>query len=407
MSNQISADIFFEQLQGKLGERAARLTAAAAANSMGYGGISQVARAANISRPSIYAGIKDLKSINNGEAFCGDEAERQRRMGGGRKNITVINRKILDDLEKLVKPYEHGDPESPLRWTSKSLRKLAFEMEKLGHNVSYVTIGRLLKELGYTLQSNKKSQEGASSPDRDAQFEHINRTTQEFFNEQQPVISVDSKKKELVGNFKNNGRDYRPQGTPDEVSVYDFVDKELGRATPYGVYDTAINEGYVGVGTSHDTAKFAVETIEKWWLSMGKERYPDAHSLYINADGGGSNGSRNRLWKRELQKFSDKHQINVFVSHFPPGTSKWNKIEHRMFSAISMNWRGRPLTSFEVIVNLIANTTTSTGLKINAEINTSEYMLGEKIPDAEMQTLNIIRHKFHPEWNYAFLCRKM
>ena len=404
MESNINSKQFFDKLAGNLDERTTRLMAAAAASSMGYGGISEVSRLSGLSRPSIYAGIKEL---NDGVKLLNASAMRQRIPGGGRKSIIENNQTILDDLASLVKPYEHGDPESPLRWTSKSLRKLSSELKKMGHSVGHCAVGRLLKRLGYTLQSNKKSQEGGSSPDRDAQFEHINKTAEEFLREQQPVISVDAKKKELVGRYKNNGRDYRPKGVPDEVNVYDFVDKELGRATPYGIYDTTINEGYVGVGTSHDTAKFAVETIEKWWVTMGRNRYPDAHSLFINADGGGSNGSRNRLWKKELQDFADKYQINVFVSHFPPGTSKWNKIEHRMFSAISMNWRGKPLISFEVIVNLIANTTTSTGLKINAEINTSEYKLGERVQDEEMDKLNIIRHSFHPEWNYAFLYRKM
>lgn len=404
MESNINSKQFFDKLAGNLDERTTRLMAAAAASSMGYGGISEVSRLSGLSRPSIYAGIKEL---SDGVKLSDASAMRQRIPGGGRKNIVENNQAILDDLTSLVKPYEHGDPESPLRWTSKSLRKLSSELEKMGYSVGHCTVGRLLKRLGYTLQSNKKSQEGGSSPGRDAQFEHINKTAEEFLREQQPVISVDAKKKELVGRYKNNGRDYRPKGVPDEVNVYDFVDKELGRATPYGIYDTAINEGYVGVGTSHDTAKFAVETIEKWWVTMGRNRYPDAHSLFINADGGGSNGSRNRLWKKELQNFADKYQVNVFVSHFPPGTSKWNKIEHRMFSAISLNWRGKPLTSFEVIVNLIANTTTSTGLKINAEINTSEYKLGEKVQDEEMDKLNIIKHSFHPEWNYAFLYRKM
>lgn len=402
MESDINSKQFFEKLAGNLDERTTRLTAAAAAISMGYGGISVVSRLSGLSRPSIYAGMKELETA----AKQSDQSTmRQRIPGGGRKNIVKNDPVILSDLNSLVKPYEHGDPESPLKWTSKSLRKLSSELKKMGHKVGYCTVGCLLKQLGYTLQSNKKSQEGGNSPDRDAQFEHINKTAEEFLNEQQPVISVDAKKKELVGNFKNNGRDYYPKGEPDEVNVYDFIDKELGRATPYGVYDTMVNEGYVGVGISHDTARFAVETIEKWWVTMGVERYSGAHSLYINADGGGSNGSRNRLWKKELQRFADKYQINVFVSHFPPGTSKWNKIEHRMFSAISMNWRGKPLTSLEVIVNLIANTTTRSGLKINAEINTSEYKLGEKVQDEEMDKLNIIRHNFHPDWNYAFLCR--
>jgi transposase len=404
MANNINTEQFFSKLSGNLNERTTRLMAAAAASSMDYGGISQVSRLAGLSRPSIYAGMREL---SNSADLPDAPVTRQRQPGGGRKTTIENDQEILDDLNKLIKPYEHGDPESPLKWTSKSLRKISSELKALGHEISHSTVRRLLKHLGYTLQSNKKSHEGSNSPDRNAQFEHISKTAKEFLHEEQPVISVDAKKKELVGNFKNNGKDYRPKGDPEEVNVYDFIDKELGRVTPYGVYDTAGNEGYVGIGISHDTAEFAVETIEKWWLTMGRERYPDAHSLFINADGGGSNGTRNRMWKMKLQKFADKHQINVFVSHFPPGTSKWNKIEHRMFSAISMNWRGKPLTSLEVVVNLIANTTTTTGLKINAEINTSEYRLGEKVQDEEMAKLNIIRHSFHPEWNYAFLCQEL
>jgi hypothetical protein len=280
-------------------------------------------------------------------------------------------------------------------------------MKEAGFPVSHMTVRKLLTKLGYTLQSNKKSQEGKGSPDRDAQFEHINETVKEFLQTNQPAISVDAKKKELVGEFKNDGREYRPKGTPEEVNVYDFIDKDLGRATPYGIYDLSNNEGLVNVGVSRDTARFAVESIERWWLTMGTERYGNAHSLFITADGGGSNGSRNRLWKTQLQEFADRHQLNVYVSHFPPGTSKWNQIEHRMFSAISMNWRGKPLTSLEVIVNLIANTTTESGLKINATIDDNEYSIGEKVLDEELESLNILHHEFQPKWNYVLRCREM
>ena len=405
MAAEIDGKQFFAQLADKLDERPKRLVAGAAALSMGRGGISAIARMGHVSRPTIYAGINELKK--NRSATEDQGAKRQRRPGGGRKNIDSVNPKLLEDLEELIKPYEHGDPESPLRWSSKSLRKLSEELRKQGYKVSHVTVGRLLEKLGYRLQSNKKSHETGSSPDRDAQFEHINNTAREFGEEGQPVISVDAKKKELVGNFKNNGREYRMSGQPEKVNVYDFIDPGLGRATPYGIYDVNSNEGYIGVGTSHDTAKFAVETIENWWLTMGRYRYPQAHSLFITADGGGSNGSRNRLWKIRLQKFADKFALNVFVSHFPPGTSKWNKIEHRMFSAISMNWRGKPLISLEVIVNLIAATTSKTGLKINAAINDSHYELGKKVSDDEMAKLNILRHVFHPEWNYVIKHREL
>jgi len=287
------------------------------------------------------------------------------------------------------------------------LRNLSKALKDAGFSVSHTTVGKLLEKLGYTLQSNKKSHEGKGSPDRDVQFEHINETVKEFLEVGQPVISVDAKKKELIGEFKNNGREYHPTGNPKEVNVYNFINKDLGKATPYDIYDLCNNEGFVNVGISRDTARFAVESIERWWLTMGQERYAEAHSLFITADGGGSNGSRNRLWKRQLQNFADRHELNVYVSHFPPGTSKWNKIEHRMFSAISMNWRGKPLTSLELIVNLIANTTTEKGLKINATIDTNEYKLGEKVLDEELSSLDILYHAFQPRWNYVIKHRKM
>eukprot|EP00831_Metopus_contortus_P072494 TRINITY_DN6614_c0_g1_i6.p1 TRINITY_DN6614_c0_g1~~TRINITY_DN6614_c0_g1_i6.p1 ORF type:complete len:433 (-),score=65.57 TRINITY_DN6614_c0_g1_i6:443-1741(-) len=404
MKSEINGEKFFSTISDSLDERTTRLVASAAALGMKYGGISQVARLSGLSRPSIYAGMKELKNKN---AENEEGQARQRKIGGGRKNIDAETPEILAKLESLTKPYERGNPESPLRWTSRSLRKLSAEMKLMGHGISHMTVGKLLEKLGYTLQSNKKSQEGGNSPDRDAQFNHINDTAIQFIGESQPIISVDAKKKELIGEFKNNGREYRPMGNPEEVNVYDFIDREQGRATPYGVYDLNRNEGFVSVGISHDTAKFAVETIKKWWLTMGREKYEDAHSLFITADGGGSNGSRNRLWKKELQLFADKYGINVYVSHFPPGTSKWNKIEHRMFSAISMNWRGKPLVSLEVIVNLIAGTTTQTGLKIKAVINNNEYQLGEKVNDKEFSELNIRYHEFHPEWNYVITPRQL
>jgi len=404
MENEINCESFFHMISSLLDERTARLVASAAALGMKYGGISKVARLSHLSRPVIYAGIEELKSQTALEEV---PELRQRRIGGGRKSLDKEMPEILEKLESLTAPYERGNPESPLRWTSRSLRKLSEEMKHKGYRISHMTVGKLLEKLGYTLQSNQKSQEGGISPDRDAQFKHINDVAVQFIGENQPIISVDAKKKELVGKFKNNGREYRPTGEPEEVNVYDFIDPELGRATPYGVYDLNRNEGFVSVGISHDTAKFAVETIEKWWLTMGRERYEDAHSLLITADGGGSNGSRNRLWKKELQLFADKYGINVYVAHFPPGTSKWNKIEHRMFSAISMNWRGKPLISLEVIVNLIAGTTTKTGLKIKAAINPKEYKLGEKVENKDFADLNIRYHEFHPEWNYAIMHREL
>jgi len=402
MKEQIDCNQFFTRLEGLLDERATRLVASAAAVDMGYGGISAVSRLSGLSRPSIYAGMEELEH-GGGEL----ESLRQRTIGGGRKSIMCNSPEIMKSLDDLIKPHVRGNPESPLLWTSKSLRKLRDELRRMGHKIGHVTVGKLLESMGYTLQSNKKSHEGNGSPDRNGQFERINKTAEQFMAENQPVISVDAKKKELIGEFKNNGREYRPAGKPEEVNVYDFIDPVLGKATPYGIYDLNTNEGFVNVGISHDTAKFAVESIEKWWETMGRERYSDAHSLFITADGGGSNGSRNRLWKSQLQQFADKYELNVYVSHFPPGTSKWNKIEHRMFSYISMNWRGKPLVSLEVIVNLIANTKTKSGLKINSTINLKQYHLGEKVTDEELAKLNIRFHDFHPEWNYVIMHRQL
>jgi len=300
----------------------------------------------------------------------------------------------------LISPYEHGDPESPLLWVSKSLRKLSEELKALGHNIGHVTVGKTLESMGFTLQSNRKSYEGGNGPDRDEQFAFITKAAESFFADEQPVISVDAKKKELVGDFKNNGREHHEKGKPELVQVYDFIN-ENGRATPYGVYDIGADEGHVDVGTSHDAAAFAVDSISLWWKEMGSTRYPDAHSLMITADGGGSNGSRNRLWKTSLQEFADKTGLTLCVCHFPPGTSKWNKIEQRMFSAISMNWRGKPLTTVEVIVNLIANTTTKSGLRIMASKSGKLYQCGQKVSDKEMLALRILKADFHPEWNYA------
>ena len=389
-------DKIFASLRDRLCEREYRLTSSAFALALPRGGISLISKASGLSRPTIYSGIQELE----GAAPDPSEMERQRKVGGGRKALSTKDATLESDLLKLVSSHQRGDPESPLTWTSKSLRKLAEELERLGHKVGHVTVGKLLEKLGFTLQSNKKSHEGGDRPDRDEQFSHIAQAAQAFMAMEQPVISVDAKKKELVGNFKNNGREYHPSGEAEEVEVYDFIN-ENGRATPYGILDIAANEGFVNVGISHDTAQFAVDSIRRWWAEMGQPRYPHAHSLLINADGGGSNGSRNRLWKIELQKFADEAGLNICVCHFPPGTSKWNKIEHRMFSVISMNWRGRPLTTVEVIVSLIAATTTKTGLKIKAARSDKTYMCGEKVSDADLQRLRILTADFHPEWNYA------
>ncbi len=392
----------FDRLNGHLGERQRRLLAAVVSLELGHGGITAVSAASGLSRPTIYAGIDELSSIPSVDPA----KPRQRRAGGGRKAAEELDTALVTGLEKLIEPYTQGDPETPLRWTRKGLRVLSAELERTGHKASPKTVMRLLKGLGYTLQSNKKSKEGGAHPDRDDQFEFINRQAQAFQSKGLPVISVDAKKKELVGDFKNAGREYRPKGRPEEVRVYDFIDKELGRVTPYGVYDVANNEGWVNVGIDHDTAAFAVETVRTWWERMGKERYPAASGLYITADGGGSNGSRNRLWKKELQDFADETGLSVHVSHFPPGTSKWNKIEHRMFSFISMNWRGKPLLTYEVIVNLIAATSTNMGLKIKSGLDKRSYPLKVKVGKAEFEAIRIDRDEFHGEWNYVISPRK-
>jgi transposase len=393
---------FFGLLRHRVGERELRLVSGALAKTLPRGGVSLVASASGLSRPTVYGGMRELE----GEVPGPSELDRQRKAGGGRKALEARDATLEGDLMALVSSHQRGDPESPLTWTSKSLRTLAAELEKAGHSVGHVTVGRLLQKLGFTLQSNKKSHEGGDRTGRDGQFAHIAMAAQAFVEMEQPVISVDAKKKELVGNFKNNGRAYHPKGEGEKVEVYDFVN-ENGRATPYGIYDIAANEGFVNVGVSHDTAEFAVDSIRRWWAEMGHPRYPHAHSLLITADGGGSNGSRNRLWKTALQRFADDAGLNVCVCHLPPGTSKWNKIEHRMFSVISMNWRGRPLTSVEVIVSLIAATSTTTGLRIKAEKSEKTYECGAKIPDEEMQRLRILKDDDHPEWNYALRPRNM
>lgn len=385
-----------QALEGILDERQRRLYAAVEAKVLGHGGVKRVSEATGVARGSIMAGLKELKDPENRLP-----QGRVRRSGGGRKRLVDRDPDLLVALEGLVDPAARGDPQSPLRWTCKSLKQLARELGEQGHRISHVSVGILLKELGYSLQGNRKTLEGTDHPDRDAQFRYIQEKTQQALDAVQPVISVDTKKKELVGNYKNAGQEWRPQGEPEVVQVHDFVDKELGRANPYGVYDLAQNAGWVSVGTDHDTASFAVATIRRWWLGMGQPLYPDAKELMITADGGGSNGSRVRLWKLELQGLADELNLPIRVCHFPPGTSKWNKIEHRLFSYISMNWRGRPLVSHEVIVNLIATTTTSKGLKVYAAIDPTPYPRGIKVTDAEFATIQIDRDNFHGEWNYV------
>lgn len=389
----------FELLDPYLDEKTRRLMVAAEAQAIGFGGISIVARATGMSRDTISRGIEELK------APAGSTPGRIRRPGGGRKKTVASDPTLKEDLEKLIDPAVRGDPESPLRWTSKSVRHLAKELQRMGHQTSPRMVAKILHDLDYSLQANRKTLEGSSHPDRNAQFEHINRQAQEYFATSDPVISVDTKKKELVGEFKNGGREWHPKGSPEAVKVHDFPDPELGRAIPYGVYDLAANNGWVSVGVDHDTSSFAVETIRRWWESMGRQRYPNAKRLLITADGGGSNGSRLRLWKVELQKLADELGIPVAVSHFPPGTSKWNKIEHRLFSFISQNWRGKPLVSHEVIVNLIASTKTETGLLVRAQLDTEEYPTGRQVSEEELAEIDLRRDGFHGDWNYAIFPR--
>jgi transposase len=389
----------FIALEPVLDEKSRRLLVAAESKAWGAGGISAISKTTGVSRQVIRQGLREL------EGSPTHPAGRIRRPGGGRKSARQKDPTLVADLEKLVEPSTRGDPESCLRWTSKSVRKLAEELAGMGHEVSYPVVAELLHEAGYSLQANRKTKEGDSHPDRNAQFEHINARVQEYMCLRQPVISVDTKKKELVGDFKNGGQDWRPRKNPEKVRVHDFLIPELGRAAPYGIYDLAQNTGWVSVGIDHDTASFAVATIRRWWQAMGQEKYPQAKRLMITADGGGSNGSRLRLWKLELQMMADETGLAIAVSHFPPGTSKWNKIEHRLFSFISKNWRGQPLTSLQVIVSLIAGTTTRKGLKVHAEIDERSYPAGIKVPDEEMDLINIRRDQFHGEWNYEILPR--
>ena len=389
----------YVRIAGDLTERTRRLFAANEALSLGWGGISAVSRATGLSRQVISDGIQELQG--------GSQAEegRVRRKGGGRKSNVSKDPRLSADLERLVEPVTRGDPESPLRWTSKSVRKLAKELQGMGHQVSHELVSELLHELGYSLQALRKTREGGEHPDRDGQFEHLNAQAAAFLAAGDPVVSVDAKKKELVGDFKNPGREWHPQGEAEDVRVYDFPIKGLGRATPYGVYDLGRNAGWVNVGIDHNTAAFAVQSIRSWWNEMGQQQYPQAKRLLISADSGGSNGSRVRLWKWELQQLADETGLSIMVCHLPPGTSKWNKIEHRLFAWISQNWRGKPLTSYAVILQLIAATTTEAGLTVQCQLDTTSYPAGRKISDEEMATLSIQPDAFHGEWNYTILPR--
>jgi hypothetical protein len=391
----------FRSLDWLMDERMRRQWAAAEAAAYGWGGACVVSQATGLSRTTIRKGAAELRARERrpGEAV----PTRLRRPGGGRKCKTDSDPGFSPALEALVEPTARGDPQSPLRWTCKSTQALARGLTRQGHPVSARTVGRQLRAAGYSLQGNRKTKEGGAHPDRNAQFEHINATVKAFQRRGQPAISVDTKKKELIGDFKNGGREWRPQGEPDEVRMHDFLDKDLGKAIPYGVYDLTNDQGWVSVGIDHDTATFAAGAIRRWWSKMGRRRHPKAKELLITADGGGSNGSRSRLWKVALQGLADHLNIPVHVCHFPPGTSKWNKIEHRMFCHITQNWRGRPLVSHDVIVNLIANTTTQRGLRIKAELDAARYPTGTKVTDAELARINLRPNAFHGDWNYVIL----
>jgi Rhodopirellula transposase DDE domain len=382
-------------MEGLLNERSRRRWAAAEARSHGRGGIAAVARATGISEGTVRRGLREL------DADQPLDPERVRRAGAGRPGILAREPGLSEALDALIDPVTRGDPCSPLRWTSKSAAKLAEALRGLGHQVVDRTVLRLLKAKGYSLQANKKTREGAQHPDRDAQFAHINETVSAAIEAREPVISVDAKKRELIGDFKAVGREFEPKGKPVEVRGHDFKDKQLGHAIPYGVYDLAADEGWVSVGISSDTAQFAANTIISWWEHLGRDRYSDATTLTITADAGGSNNPSTRLWRYELQRLADTTGLAIRVCHFPPGTSKWNKIEHRMFSFVSLNWRGKPLESLQVIINLIAATTTNTGLKVYARLDDRTYQRGLEISDQQLATVNITRHAFHGDWNYT------
>nr|CBX28931.1 hypothetical protein N47_B20770 [uncultured Desulfobacterium sp.] len=406
MSNTVEKiKVKYGYLRSHLDEKVLRLWAAVEAQSLCRGGISQVSEATSLSRTTIYVGISELKS--GGPDIDSRLPGRIRRTGGGRKKLKEKDPSLLQDLDKLLEPATRGDPETPLRWTCKSTTKLAEELTARGHPVSQRTVCNLLDELGYSLQANRKTKEGSSHPGRDKQFMHISDKVKELQSIGQPVISVDAKKKEKIGEFKNGGQEWEKKGSPAEVNVYDFVDPVLGKVTPYGVYDITTNKGWVNVGIDHDTSEFAVESIRRWWREMGSPLYPNANQLLITADGGGSNGSRIRLWKLELQKLADELGMTINVCHFPPGTSKWNKIEHKMFSFISQNRRGRPLITREVAVNLIGNTRTKKGLEITAKLDTNSYKTGIKVSDEELRKIAIERDGFHGEWNYKIKPRPL
>lgn len=389
----------YKALAGCLDEARLRLWAAAEARSLGYGGVSRVARVSGLSRLTIHRGLHQLAQGRTAKPL--PPPGRIRIRGGGRKPLTVHDPKLLADLEALVESTSRGDPQSPLRWTCKSKRELARALTAQGHPISRESVGTLLSVLDHSLQSTRKTIEGKQHPDRDAQFRHINQTVQRFQREGQPAISVDTKKKELLGRYANGGREWQPQGQPETVQTHDFIDPEVGKVAPYGVYDLTANSGWVSVGIDHDTAEFAAESIRCWWREMGRRCYPQARRLLITADAGGSNGYRLRLWKVALQWLANELGLEIWVCHFPPGTSKWNKIEHRMFCHITRNWRGRPLLSHQVVVQLIGHTTTTNGLKVKAKLDLHQYPTGVKVTKAELQTVHLTPDKFHGEWNYS------
>ena len=393
----------YQALRPEMDERMRRQWAASEARELGWGGVTTVAQATGLSRVTITSGLRELELPTKQRE---EEARRVRRPGAGRQPLRESDPELLAALEALIEPTARGDPECALRWTCKSTRRLAEELTRQEHPTSPSTVARLLHSEGYSLQANRKTREGSSHPDRNAQFEYINACVQRFRKRGQPAISVDAKKKENVGDFKNAGREWLPTGQPEEVRVYDFLIKSLGKAALYGVYDLLQNEGWVSVGIDHDTAQFAVNSIRRWWSEMGQERFPRVKELLITADGGGSNSHRSRLWKVSLQDLADELGIKLFVCHFPPGTSKWNKIEHRLFSFITKNWRARPLVSLKVIVNLIANTTTRTGLTVKAALDTNRYPTKIKVTDEQLERLSLKRHTFHGEWNYTLSPRR-
>ncbi len=390
----------YREMAPVLNEQSRRRFVALEARALGHGGVSLMARITGLARSTIYGGLCDIR--HHVSAAPG----RVRKSGAGRKKKASQDATLLADLKSLVEPVTRGDPRRPLLWTSRSLRNLAKELAKKGHHVCPTVVGNLLHDMRYSLQANSKTREGGKHIDRDAQFAYINTQAVAFLAAHEPVISVDTKKKELVGNFKNNGREWHRQGAPEAVNVHDFIDRKLSRAVPYGVYDINNNVGWVSVGTDHDTACFAVNAIRRWWRTMGKKRHPEAKRLMITADGGGSNGYRVRLWKVELQKLADELRLAITVCHLPPGTSKWNKIEHRLFSFITINWRGKPLRSYRTIIQLIAATTTETGLKVRAELDENKYPKGIKVSDAQLASVNLSPHSFHGDWNYTIAPRR-